>query len=126
MLAADDLKGLEELAPSFFNDSGQLEQVAFSRYQVILKFERLTVDLFCISKVRGPHGEHWEWLPERDSDMKGFTWLLESPIRGYEITPASELILRFANGFELTIANDDGAFEALILTGTDGLPLVVH
>lgn len=126
MLAKDDLQDLERLAPSYFSDTGNLNQIAFSLYQVTLRFERLTIDTFCSCEIHCPENEAWVWRPETVSDMSGFARLLESEIQGYQITSRQELVLTFSNDCEFIVRNEEGAYEALVITGAGGGWIVIH
>jgi hypothetical protein len=81
MLAKDDLQDLERLAPSYFTGAGNLVQIAFSLYQVTLRFECLTIDVFGSCEIHCPTETAWVWRARQISDMpapRRFTtaWLM--------------------------------------------------
>src|SRR5260370_38495273 len=105
----------DDLDLSFVLGTGDLIQVAFTLYQVILLFERLTVEIFRKCEIVSPRGEHWLWKAEHVSDMTGFARILESKIQTYDILPSQKLILTFCNRYHLALYAVETAYEAFVM-----------
>jgi hypothetical protein len=115
----------DDLDLSFVLGTGDLIQVAFTLYQVILRFERLTVEIFRKCEIVSPSGEHWLWKAEHVSDMTGFAKILESKIQTYDILPNQKLILTFSNRYHLVLYGDESGYESFVMDA-DGKNIVVH
>src|SRR5260370_8629800 len=93
----------DDLDLSFVLGTGDLIQVAFTLYQVILRFERLTVEISRKCEIVSPRGAHWLWKAEHVSDMTGFPKILESEIETYDLFPSPKLILTFSTRYHLAL-----------------------
>ena len=95
--------------------TGHLIQIQFSLYQVVLMFERMSLEVFQRCEVRCPDYEAWSWNPEQISDMRGFAKLLEAEICGYEILRPDTVILSFTNKCELVLRDDKSGLEVFVV-----------
>jgi hypothetical protein len=119
---------LRALSRTFFADTGEMTQIAFSPYQVILYFEHMTIDIESNCEVQYPDGSRWVWEPERKSkvdgpgeaghpsDMAGFAILLKSHILGFEVLPRAQLLLSFSNGCKLLLRANDSGYECFSIS----------
>ena len=116
----------ENLDLSYILGTGDLIQIAFSLYQVILRFEEVTmmIDIEAACEVRAPGGSIWIWEPGKISDMSGFAKLLESRIQSYKIVSKSELLIAFTTGYELVLHEDPNKLESFSI-GARGSGLIV-
>ncbi len=94
--------------------TGDLIQVKFSLYQVILVFERMWLEVYQRCEIRCPD-ETWIWSPEQISDMRGFAKLLESGICAYEILRPDTVILCFTNKCQLVLRDDRSGLEVFVV-----------
>lgn len=117
------MKELTEFGAGFFDETGELMQVSFSLYQVVLHFERMTIDIQQSCEIACPEGRRWVWQEEerdreqrtgepRMSDMTGFAKLLESEIERHEVLPGGKLRLVFSNGCVLLLWDHDNGYES--------------
>jgi hypothetical protein len=111
---------------SYICGTGDMIQIAFSLYQVILRFEELTmtIDIESACEVRAPNGSVWTWAPGNVCDMTGLATLLGSRIQSYQIASESELVLRFTNGYELVLRKDPDKLESFSI-GVPGKGIIV-
>jgi hypothetical protein len=94
--------------------TGDLIQVQFSLYQVVLVFERMTVEVFQRCEIRCPD-EAWIWDAEQISDMSGFAKLLGFAISAFEILRPDTVILSFTNKCQLVLRDDRSGFEVFVI-----------
>jgi hypothetical protein len=95
--------------------TGHLIQVRFSLYQVVLVFERMSLELFQRCEIRCPDDEAWIWSAQQISDMRGFAKLLESEISAYEIKRPDIVTLSFTNRCQLVLRDDRSGFEVFVI-----------
>ena len=127
------------LAPSYFDDAGELVDVTFGLHRVVLRFDRMSVEIYNGCEIRCPDGRAWVWRPKEKgghtrvseaemNDMTGFAKLLESEYRSFEVLADGKLRLNFANGCALVLWADESGFESFVIgkTGDEGGRIVVH
>jgi hypothetical protein len=107
-------EGLDKYLPEIVG-TGHLIQVQFSLYQIILVFERMSLELFQRCEVRCPDDEAWVWNLEQISDMRGFGKLLQSEISAYEVLRPDTVILSFGNRCQLVLRDDRSGLEVFVI-----------
>ncbi len=95
--------------------TGNLIQIQFSLYQVILVFKKMHMEVFQNCEIHCPTKEIWKWNAERISDMSGFARLLNSRLISYEIQYPDTVIFRFSNGCELILNDNHSGFEIFVI-----------
>jgi hypothetical protein len=111
---------LASLPAAFFADAGDVIQIAYSLHQVIVRLERMTIDIQSRCEISSPNGTRYQWEPELLSDMRGFGELLGSRIERFEAVAGVRLILYFSNGGALLLAGKNSGYESFIISKEGG------
>jgi hypothetical protein len=96
---------------SFLTAGGDLIQVCFSLYQVILRFSENDT----VIDIEGPAEIRSGWRSDEISDMTGFAKLLNSKILGFRVDDTDRIHLAFGNGLILTLKSELGPYESMSL-----------
>src|SRR5579872_3811438 len=88
-----------DLDLSFLLEIGEVIQISYSLYQVILRFfSEAWISIESECRIVVPGDGVFCWKPEEEiSDMKGFTQLLQSRIQSYRVANDCCLTLSFEN-----------------------------
>jgi hypothetical protein len=104
----------------------ELQQIAFSRFQLILRFSR-GVEVSIESRLELKQADNptaFVWEPEEFSDLPGFAMIVGVPVTSYQISGDGGFILRFDNGALLTVQDSNTGHESYQITG-EGQTIVV-
>jgi hypothetical protein len=105
---------------SFVLAAGDLTQVAFSLFQVVLTFEKMTISIESPCEIISRDGFTWSWRPEQISDMTGFSRLLGSHLLSYRVLARDDrLMLTFSNGHELSLRGENQGYESFSIESGD-------
>ena len=102
-----------------------LPQIAFGRYQVDLRFGRVTINILSPCEIRTADGKTLRWEPDREGDLNMFYRILESEVESYKVVDGHELVIRFANSSELSLIVDEAAFESFLFRFKSGNFMVI-
>jgi hypothetical protein len=102
---------------SFLTAGGDLIQVCFSLYQVILRFSEddTVIDIEGPAEIRSGDVIVSSWRSDEISDMTGFAKLLNSKIVGFQVDDTDRIHLAFGNGLILTLKSELGPYESMSL-----------
>ncbi len=104
----------------------ELEQIAFSPFQLILRFSggvELSVESRLELKSAGKPGV-LVWESDRFSELPRLAAIFGSPVTSYEIPGDGRLILHFGDGSAVTACDSNKSHESYQITG-GGTTLVV-
>jgi hypothetical protein len=112
--------GLSKETKLDFLVGGELQQIAFSQFQLILHFSRgaeVSIESRLALKPADSPSVASVWEPEKFSDLAGFATIIGASIVSYEIPGDGRLVLRFGNGAVLTAYDSNIGHESYQITG---------
>jgi len=105
----------------------ELQQIAFSQFQLILRFSR-GVELSIESRLELKSADNPSavsvWQPEKFADLPGFAAMIGASIISYEIPGDGRLVLHFDNGAILTAHDSNTDHESYQITGSEQTVIV--